>query len=248
MPLNPWHEGITVAFDVESTGVDIRTDRIVTACVVRIDPSADDPEKKTRAKTWLLNPGIDIPEGAAKIHGVTTERAREAGQEPVLGLLEIVNSLRSAWAAGWPVIGHNIPYDLSILEHELHRYSLGSIHSHEGPGYVIDTLAMDKLIRPKWRGKRNLTACCEAYGVRIDGAHDATFDALASARIAWRMANDFPTHTQLDLHELMDRQRRSHQSWAEEFGAYLKSQCRVDDISRDWPYTPATVHAERVAS
>ena len=245
--LNPWHQGICVGFDTETTGIDVRTDRIVTACVVRIDLAATKGDM-TRAKTWLLNPDVDIPASATAIHGITTERAQEAGQDPLTGLLEIVASLRSAWLAGWPVIGHNVAYDLSILDHELHRHGLGSIHSHGGPGIVVDTLAMDKMIRPNWRGKRRLTDCCEAYGVRIDGAHDATFDAVAACRIAWRMANDFPSYVQLPLHDLMERQQHTHQSWAEEFGAYLRSQQRVDDVSRDWPYTPAAAIAKQVAS
>lgn len=237
--LNPWHRGIVVAFDVESTGVDVTRDRIVTACVVTINAET----RQIAERTWLLDPGIDIPAGATAIHGISTEHAREHGHPPRQAIGEIVNALRPAWEAGWPVIGHNVGYDLGILDHELARHGLGSITSHGGPGMVVDTLALDRMLRPKWRGKRKLTDCVEAYSVRLDGAHDARYDAVASARIAWRMAEGFPTYVQRDLHELMDLQARAHRSWAEEFGAYLRSVGKVDDINRHWPYTPAIATA-----
>lgn len=237
--LNPWHQGFVCAFDTETSGVDTSKDRIVTAAVLIIDPAS----KSIREQNWLLDPGVPIPDAAAKIHGVTTEHAQANGQDPATAILEITNALRHAWLAGWPVIGHNIGYDLSILDHELHRYGLGSVQSHGGPGMVIDTLALDKLIRPSWRGKRTLSACADAYGVRLDDAHQAKDDAVAAARLAWRMAEGWPTHVQLDLHELMDRQQRTHRAWAEEFGAYLRSQQKVDDVVRDWPYKPARPQA-----
>lgn len=235
MSLNPWHKGVVLAFDTESTGVDVSTARIVTACVLKIEPPG-----QVHERNWLLNPGVDIPAGATKIHGVTTEQARADGTDPAAAVLEIVNTLRVAWEAGWPIIGHNIGcYDLSLLDAELHRHGMGSVRSHGGPSMVVDTLTLDRLIRPHWRGKRTLADCAQAYSVDTGEAHTAGGDAVTAARIAWRMAEEFPTHVQLDLHELMDRQERCHRSWAEEFGAYLRSQQRTDDVQRDWPYRPA---------
>ncbi len=232
--LNPWHEGVVVAFDTETTGLDVTKERLVTACVLKIEPPA-----QIHRKDWLVDPGIPIPEGASKIHGVSTEQARADGMNPAVAVLEITNLLRHAWLAGWPVIGHNLPYDLSLLDNELHRYGLGSIASHGGPGMVVDTLALDKLVRPDWRGKRTLTACAEAYDIQPGEAHNAGGDAITSARIAWKMAVQWPSVVQLDLHELMDRQQRAHRAWAEELGAYFKSQGRADTVDREWPYRPA---------
>ena len=49
------------AFDLETTGVDVTRDRIVTATIITIDGS------QVHTDEWLLDPGIDIPDGAAKI-------------------------------------------------------------------------------------------------------------------------------------------------------------------------------------
>ena len=70
-----WHEGTLYGFDVESTGVDVFTDRIVTATVVKIEGG-----QLADQRSWLVDPGISIPEAATKVHGITTERAR--AEEP----------------------------------------------------------------------------------------------------------------------------------------------------------------------
>lgn len=243
--LNPWHKGVVCAFDTESTGVDPTTARIVTACLLEIHPGG-----KIRERQWLVNPGVAIPDGAAAIHGVTTEKAQAEGRDPVDVLVELMDSLTAIWQAGWPVVGHNLGgYDLTLLEHELDRHGLGNLAVFGGPGMVVDTLCIDKALRKRVSGKgaRKLDACATAYKVTLDQAHDAKFDAVAAARIAWRMCEVYPEQLQVDLHELMERQAWTHQTWAEEFGAYLKTQGKVDDIERAWPYRRA-IETARAAS
>lgn len=237
MSLNPWHKGVVCALDFESTGVDARTERIVTACLLELHPGKDPVERQ-----WLINPGIDIPEGASAIHGVTTERARAEGRDPLECLIELMDALVPIWQAGWPVVGHNLGgYDLTLLDHELHRHGLGGIQLFGGPGLVVDTLAIDKGLRKDvyGKGKRTLQACADAYEIRLDHAHDAKWDALAAYRIAWRMCERFPEALQVDLHLLMERQEWTHRRWADSFGAWIRGQGGVDDVIREWPYVPA---------
>ena len=80
-----WHRGRLVAFDLETTGVDVETARIVTAAVVRIDVAA----RTSHPTEWLVDPGIEIPAEASAIHGVTTERARAEGVDPRVAVAEI---------------------------------------------------------------------------------------------------------------------------------------------------------------
>ena len=54
----PWHLGIMAAFDVESTGPDPESARIVTACIVHVDGSGQIPPQP---QTWVIDPGIPIP-------------------------------------------------------------------------------------------------------------------------------------------------------------------------------------------
>lgn len=73
-----WISGPLLAFDLETTGTDVETDRIVTAAVVRLEADGS----VSAELTWLLDPGVAIPEQASAIHGISTERAREHGLLP----------------------------------------------------------------------------------------------------------------------------------------------------------------------
>ena len=59
-------------FDLETTGVDVTTDRIVTAHVGLLGPDG----VALRSQSWLADPGVEIPEGATAVHGITTAHAR----------------------------------------------------------------------------------------------------------------------------------------------------------------------------
>ena len=57
-----------VVFDIESTGVNARADRIIELAAIRIEPDGTETEK-----CWLLNPGVPIPPETTAIHGITDE-------------------------------------------------------------------------------------------------------------------------------------------------------------------------------
>src|ERR1700712_1571982 len=79
-------------FDLETTRVDTATARIVTAHVGVIDETGAVVERKD----WIVDPGIAIPDGAARVHGITTESARRFGGSPLLVVPGIPAALPSA--------------------------------------------------------------------------------------------------------------------------------------------------------
>ncbi len=92
-----WPLGPLLGFDTETTGVDPSGDRLVTAALVwRAEPQADGVRPQS-VTTWLADPGVEIPEAAAAVHGVTTERARAEGR-PVTEALE---RSASTWWRRW---------------------------------------------------------------------------------------------------------------------------------------------------
>ena len=58
-----------VFFDLETTGVNIATDRIVEISILKVFPNGN-----KESKTWLVNPEVEIPKEAAEIHGITNEK------------------------------------------------------------------------------------------------------------------------------------------------------------------------------
>lgn len=209
----PWIERTVTSFDLETTSPDPNEARIVTATVVRIEPGRD-----PIVKTWLADPGVDIPAEASEIHGVTTEHAREHGRPLADVVQEIRQSLTDAWFDG-PVVAYNASYDLTVMTRECER--LG----HENPfvvtGPVIDPMVIDKAVDRYRKGRRTLTAACEHYQVRIDGAHDATADAFAAVRVAWKLAHTYPEVGNATLRELHDKQRVWFEQQQTSFAEYL---------------------------
>lgn len=239
-----WADGPMLAYDCESTWVDVETARIVTACAAVVG------DGDTRADTWLANPGVDIPAEATAIHGVTTAHAREHGQHAAEVTAGIAASLAEAWAAGFPVVGFNICYDLTVLDRELRRHH-GRPLTVGGP--VIDPLVIDRRFDRYRRGPRKLDAMCAHYGVPLDGAHDARHDAVAAARLAWKQARTYPELAAMGLHELTTAQAGWYRTWAIEFRQYLLDRGRTDDLPDEaWPvrglpvpvYDPAYVDGD----
>ena len=78
---------------------------------------------------------------------------------------------------------------------------------------------------------------CEHYNVRIDNAHEATSDALASARIAWRLTQLHPEElVRTDLDELMVNQAVWHKEHSESLAKYFASKGRdTSGIDTGWP-------------
>ena len=216
-----------VAFDVETTGVDPETARIVTACVATVNTT---PPRAPQQ--WLVNPGVEIPAEATAIHGITTEHAREHGTDPAEACARIAEVLRVHWMAGDPVVAYNAPFDLTVLDRELRR------HGHAGldaVGAVVDPLAIDRAVDRYRRGRRTLEAACQHYRVLLDGAHDAAADAVAAARVAWRIARMYPEVAGMSLGELAAFQRAAYAEWAAHFAEYLQSQGKPEVIDPSWP-------------
>ena len=211
-PAASWADTLAV-FDLETTGIDIDTCRIVTAHVGVIGPGGEVLEQRQ----WLVDPGVEIPTAATLIHGVTTERARLEGLAAAQGVAEIIDALRDAAGRGLPIVAYNAAYDLSVLHREAERYGH---EAFRGPGHVVDPLVIDKAVDRFRRGKRTLTAACEHYGVELLAAHDAGADAIAAGRVAQAIARAFPELAACAVAELHTRQvgwcreqAESYQDW-----------------------------------
>lgn len=217
-----------LAFDLETTGVDVEVDRIVTASAVAANP----PEKSAIPTNWLLNPGIDIPEEASAVHGITTEKAIAEGADSATAVAEIAANLIDAWEADVPVVAFNAAYDLTLLDREMRRHGIGRLIV---AGPVIDPSVIDRALDSYRKGKRSLAAVCAHYGVTQTGAHSSEGDALATARLAWKMPRAFPDLADIDLIELHDKQVQWRKEWAVNFEAYLRSKGEDTTVNGEWP-------------
>lgn len=212
-----------LAFDLETTSANPKQARIVTSALVRIDG------RDVQKIEHLADPGIEIPQEATNVHGITTEKARAEGRPHEEVLKDTVEAIKAAWEDGLTLIVYNAAFDLTVLR------SLTGDFTVTGP--VYDPYVIDR-VSDKWRkGKRTLGAVCEHYGVELGNAHEATADALAAARVAWKQVRQhYPNLAQMEENELMEFQAVK---WYEDrvaFKKYLEGKGRdASDVSTAWP-------------
>ncbi|WP_428834417.1 3'-5' exonuclease [Parafrigoribacterium mesophilum] len=219
-------------FDLETTGVDVETARIVSATVGVLDGSGTCVERWD----WLADPGVEIPAQASAVHGITTERARADGRPAPEVVGEIVEVLSGLFDRGMAVTIYNAPYDLTLLAREAARYGLEPLSV---PAPIIDPLVIDKALDRYRKGKRTLTAAASHYGVVLTDAHDAGADAVAAGRIAQAIARLYGEQLGIDVDALHQLQIGWCQDQAASFQEYMR---RVKDpeflTSGAWPQRP----------
>jgi DNA polymerase-3 subunit epsilon len=232
-----WTDRPLVAFDLETTGTDIETDRIVTAAVVAVDPDGRLPAPRT----WLLDPGVTIPQQASAIHGISTEHAREHGMKAAPAIEEITSAVTEVLNSGTPLVVMNARYDLSLLDRECRRHGIAPLGDRlDGKASpVIDPLVLDKHVDRYRKGSRNLQALCAHYGVPLDDAHNAVADAVAAARAARSMGVKHAVIGALAPTDLHDLQVRAAAEQAQSLQKHLR---RTSDpratVPSAWPVIP----------
>ena len=212
--MSNWSDTLAV-FDLETTGIDVETSRIVSATVAVIDVSGAVVERVD----WLLDPGIDIPEQATNVHGITTAEAVANGRVAGEGVTEIVATIRELLGRGLPIVAYNAPYDLSLLNREALRYGVAPLVS---PAPVVDPLVIDKQVDRYRKGKRTLEVTSAYYGVSLDDAHDAGADAIAAGRVAQAIAKAHVAVLPGTVAELHELQVQWSMQQAERFQDYMR--------------------------
>ena len=230
-PLPHWAQRVAV-FDLETTGLDLATARIVTACVVVIDEHGQIVSEELE---WLANPGVPIPEQASNVHGVTDEIASAQGRPAAEVVSEILDALRGYFAEGIPVVAYNAPYDFTILQAEALRYSLAPL---ESPQPVMDPLVLDKTFDKYRSGKRNLEVVAQLYGVELMDAHNATADAVAAGRVLQAIVRKYSAKLPATAKELHDLQVGWSEALDQNFEEFRRRSVPDFQVLRGWPVKP----------
>jgi DNA polymerase-3 subunit epsilon len=157
--------GPVCALDVETTGTDPATDRIIEVGVVRVEPDGH-----ARVLSQLIDPGRPVPPPATTVHGLTDGHL--AGRP---GFAAIAPGLLS-FLGGADLVGFHLPFDLLVLTAEFAR--AGMEFDLAGRA-VLDALAIFRRKEP-----RDLAAAVRLYlGRRHRGGHRAVADAAAALEV-----------------------------------------------------------------
>lgn len=232
-----WYDGPLAAFDTETTGVDTERDRIVSAALV----VQDAPGSPVRAAHWLVDPGVPVPERAAKVHGLTGEHLREHGRPPAEVLGEVLRALEEQAAADRPLVVMNAPFDLTLLDRELRRHLGAPLTGTVDPASlrVLDPRVLDKHLDRYRRGRRTLTDLCSHYGVELADAHDAAADATAALEVVREVGRRFARRlSSLSPAELYPLQEVWHAAQARGLQAWFARNGSQEEVDPAWPLRP----------
>ncbi|MEK9829989.1 MAG: 3'-5' exonuclease, partial [Schleiferiaceae bacterium] len=98
-------------FDLETTGVQVVSDRIVEMCVIKVEPNGTET-----TKIWRVNPGMPIPASASAIHGITDDMVANSPSFKELAP-EIAAFMKDCDVAGY----NSNRFDIPLLAEEMLR-------------------------------------------------------------------------------------------------------------------------------
>jgi DNA polymerase-3 subunit epsilon len=161
--------------DLECTGMNLSTDRIVEIAIVKIMP---DGRKLIKRK--LINPEMPIPHSSTEIHGITDEMVKDAPT-----FRQVANEIRqfidTADLAGY----NSNRFDIPMLVEEFLRVSLDLDFRNRK---LIDVQKIFHAME-----QRTLTAAYRFYcNANLENAHSAEADANATWEVLQSQVERYP--------------------------------------------------------
>ena len=153
-------------FDLETTGLNIASDRIVEISIVKIMPNGD-----KEIKTKLINPTIPIPKEVSLVHGITDEDVKDKAT-----FKEVAHELNQ-FIEGCDLAGYNSnKFDIPLLAEEFLRAEIDFDVSKRN---LIDVQNIFHKME-----RRTLSAAYKFYcGKELKDAHSAEADTTATYEI-----------------------------------------------------------------
>lgn len=161
--------------DLETTGINLGTDRIVEIAIVKILP---DGNKQIKRK--LLNPEIPISAASSDIHGITNEMVKDAP-----AFRQVANELKQ-FLDHCDLAGYNSNrFDIPMLAEEFLRVGM----EFDGKGRKL--LDVQKIFH--MMEQRTLSAAYRFYcNKELEGAHGAEADASATWEVLVAQVGRYP--------------------------------------------------------
>ena len=183
-----------VFFDIESTGLNIATDRIVEISIVKVSPGTPGSPNDVEVKTRRINPGMPIPPEAQAVHGISDDDVKDCPR-----FSQIAKSL-AQMLQGCDIAGYNSnKYDIPLLAEEFLRAGVDFDFRKRN---LVD---VQNIFHKK--EQRTLKAAYKFYcGRNLDNAHSAEADTMATYEVLEaqldRYANDEEEPLQNDVEYL----------------------------------------------
>ncbi|HSY62826.1 MAG TPA: 3'-5' exonuclease [Cytophaga sp.] len=154
-------------FDLETTGINISTDRIIEICIVRISP----PNETVEVKTFRVNPGMPIPDQSSAIHGIYDKDVADKPTFPEIAQ-QVFQFMKDCDLGGF----NSIRFDIPLLIEEFFR---AGIEFDISKRKLIDSQRIFHLMEPRTLGAAYKFYCNKD----LENAHSAEADTIATYHI-----------------------------------------------------------------
>jgi DNA polymerase-3 subunit epsilon len=163
--------------DLETTGVNVGTDKIIEIAIVKFLPGSNQPLKKRK----LINPGRPIPEAASAVHGITDDMVKDA---PTFD--KVADELRQ-FLDNCDLAGYNSNrFDIPMLMEEFMRIRLDFFKTDGRK--LLDVQKIFHMME-----QRTLSAAYKFYcDKNLDNAHSAEADVDATWEVLLAQIERYP--------------------------------------------------------
>ena len=161
-----------VVLDVETTGLNTRTDEIIEIGAVRIENGVEVAEFSE-----LIDPGRPVPERVVEITGITSAMLR--GKRTLMAVMPEF----AKFCEGAVLVAHNADFDMSFFRRAFRQAGLPFDFA------IVDTLALVRNQYPQLKSHK-LGVMCKQLGISLVNAHRAVHDARATGLMLLKVLNE----------------------------------------------------------
>ena len=174
-----------VIFDLETTGLNLQKDRVVSAAAYRV---VDGRIALGDVFSSLVSPGRDIPSAAVKIHGIIPSMVDNAPS-----FNEVFEKFLTYLGTDI-LVGYHVGFDLHFLNAYMRK-----THGFRVQNLVLDAQSLCRTVcipshlrsyAGRVKGQQDLDTVARHFGVEIQERHTALGDALATAMIFQRILTE----------------------------------------------------------
>lgn len=171
-----------VFFDLETTGVNINTDRIVEICYLKVCPNGNE-----ESKTMRINPEMHIPEQSSAVHGIYDEDVADCPTFKEVAK-QIARDIEGCDIAGF----NSNRFDVPLLAEEFLRAGVDIDMSRRK---FIDVQVIYHKLE-----QRTLSAAYKFYcDKNLEDAHTAEADTRATYEVLKAQLDRYPEALQNDM-------------------------------------------------
>ncbi len=164
-----------VFFDLETTGTNVATDRIVEISYLKVMPNGEE-----QSKTYRVNPEMHIPESVSAIHGIKDEDVADCPTFKQIGKL-IAEELKGCDLAGY----NSNRFDIPLLAEEFLR---AEINIDLSKRKFVDVMVIYQKME-----QRTLSAAYKFYcNKNLENAHSADADTRATYEVLKAQLDRYP--------------------------------------------------------